>query len=273
MKATVSFPALPKAPSPWRMDGPSGINRVWRRCAGQALIEALLGLGLLVVLFWAISVLGRQLDLVQQLAHASRHAVFLQAAGEWDEALEQSLLADFWLAGHEQRWRTSQAQSLIVPGSARWQSGRSSLPGTAEIGGTQQDAAQLRPEWGLQDAGVYQRQAQVSLRGFRAWAPGVESDSASVMMPALVLQRQTSLVAGAGATAGDEESTERLERGPSAWARAAERSRDLGRAATRLLSPLEQGWGRPRPRWDWVRSWQHERPALTVTESGGAGGW
>lgn len=241
--------------------------------AGQAMVEALLGLGLLVVLFWAVSVLGRQLDLVQQLAHASRHAVFLDAAGEWDEALEQTLLEDFWLAGHEQRWRTPQSLSLVVPGSARWQTGRSSLPSAAEIGGTQRDAAQLRPEWALQDTGVYQRHAQVSLRGFRVWVPGAGSDSAKAMMPALVLQRQTSLVAGAGATSSDEETSKRLEHGPSGWAKAAERSRDLGQTATHLLSPLEQGWGRPTPRWDWVSSWQHQRPALTAPESGGEGGW
>lgn len=244
------------------------------RCGGQALVEAMLGLGVMIVLAWAVIGLGRRFDLVQQLAHASRHAVFIEATQASDEVQTQNWLREFWLTGAEQRWPAPQGGSVLVAGSERWQDAKASLPAEAQPGGTQFDARRLRPQWDLQDRGLVWRGAQVSLRDWRLWAPGDHEKGAGVAaLAGTTLMRHTTLVAGTGHTADDEETSRRLEQGQLGWAAAANRSRALGQDLTRMLTPLERGWGRPMPRWDWVRSWQGERPTLGQEEFGGGAGW
>lgn len=224
--------------------------------AGQGLVEGLLGLAVLVVMFWAVGWVGRQLDLVQQLAHASRHAAFV-AATQPAATESTDVLSTFWLGQSHQRWRRADGTPLLRDGTERAGQALLALEAQAQPGASLAAAARLRREWGLQDRGLRRHVAEVTLQEIRAWGP----DGSAPSLAGRRLRRQTTLLVDAGASPDDGVTTARLEQGALGWAAAARQSRALGRQLSESLQPLDRGWDRAAPRWNWVESWQYQRPA------------
>lgn len=251
-------------------------------CQGQAMIEGLLVLGVLVILFWAVAWVGRQLDLVQHLAHASRHAVFVDAIAPGAAPPAAEVLTDFWLvgrlAGAAGHAAAAPGAGLVLPGSVQWGLAQSPLSARAQPGGTLPSAQALRRDWALEDPGLRQRTAEVRLRELSFARSGVIAalrPAAATNPGGITLRRSTVLAAGAGASVDDTDTTRRLAQGEAGWAAAATASREVGQQLQSGLQPLEGGWGRAAPQWDWLGKWQHLRPdphSFTRGTSGG-GGW
>ncbi|MCK9511634.1 MAG: hypothetical protein M0R28_10445 [Pigmentiphaga sp.] len=218
---------------------------------GQALLEGLAALSVLVLLFWAVTWLGRGFLAIDRLAHASRHAAFLTAQGE-DAAERQMWLEEFWLETPARWWRQRRHGVEGLPPAGHWAERRQALASSAQPGGAHPEAMRLRPQWQLEDEGLLIMEAAAAIPGWvsRGATPG-----------SIGLRRHTALASGAGYSHDDAHSTRRLEGGEAAWGAAAARSRDVGRAVAERLEPVDRAWSRPSPRWDWVASWQARRPA------------
>ncbi|MGE4337172.1 MAG: hypothetical protein AB7E55_14510 [Pigmentiphaga sp.] len=226
--------------------------RVRRRMCGQSLLEGLAALSVLVLLFWAITWLGRGFLVADRLTHASRHAAFLAAQGE-DAAGRDAWLEQFWLEAPAWWWRQRRHGVNGLPPAGQWAEWRWPLTPLAQPGAADFEAVRLRPQWQLEDEGLLVLEAATTIPGWAA--PGAA--------PGLIrLRRHTALATGAGYSRDDAHSTQRLEEGEAAWGAAAARSRELGRAVTERLEPVDRAWSRPSPRWDWVASWQARRPAV-----------
>ncbi len=232
---------------------------------GQALVEGVVGLSLLVVLFWAVPWVGRYLDLVDVLQHASRHAAFSEATqAEHDAGMPEASdgpAADFWMSDASLRWRTPSGRPAVEANRLRWRREEVALGEAAQPGQGQPNMAQIRAGWGLQDRGMPGWRASVNV----AWLNPEPSESAR-----LKLSRQTILAKYAGHSRNDQASSDRLAAGELAYAGAANASRRVGQSIATRVDPLEAGWPRQLPEWDWTGRWQMLRPRVMNQAAGGS---
>src|SRR5690625_7719816 len=136
---------------------------------GQALVEGVVGLSLLVVRFWAVPWVGRYLDLADVLQHASRLAAFNEAVADSQPGSLALSVPELWLPPDGARWRTPDGRA--VANSARSSLKRETIPlaASAQPGQGGAAMAELREGWSLADQGMPRWRASARL----VWlAPG-----------------------------------------------------------------------------------------------------
>jgi len=219
---------------------------------GQALLEGMVGLVALVVMFWAIPVLGRYQDIVLQSAHASRYAAFLSALGVPAQEDVSAMAGTAYFSGSPQRWRTASGEALMPIGpeisTRRVPDTRGEQPGSSHAA-----AAMLRREWRVGDDAMLQ--ATVLTQPRDVVPLGIAAPDF------LRINRSTSILTGAGYASSDMAVQQRVAHGASGWAQAAARSASAGREVAARMQAVDEAWARPHPDFDWLGAWQALVPA------------
>ncbi len=213
---------------------------------GQALLEGMVGLVALVVLFWAIPVLGRYQDIALQAAHASRYAAFLAAIGAADKEEVSGMAATAYFSGSSLRWRTASGDALM-PFAPEVSMQRVPAAASMQPGADHAAVAALRREWQVGDDAMLQA---------TVLAQPHDLVSGHAAPRSLGIRRSTSILTGAGHAYSDEAVQQRVAQGAAGWATAASRSSLAGREVTARMQAVDEAWARPRPAFDWLGPWQ-----------------
>ncbi|CAM5790936.1 hypothetical protein [Castellaniella caeni] len=222
---------------------------------GQAVAEALAVLLALGSLWVGVLWLGRVQDAALQLSHDSRQAAFAFAHQEMSPAE----LAATW-AARPSAWASRRLDRRGDPLLAAVPPPHvEPLPGAAVSGpgNSYPGAAALRQELALGDGALWRAEASARTRG-TAQPTGALWD---VDLRTLSLRRQTVILRGAGAAAGDAAVQAVLGASGQAWGQQARQSQAVGRQVTQRLRGIDEAWGRALPEWDWLRAWTAEVPA------------
>lgn len=122
----------------------------------------------------------------------------------------------------------------------------------------------LRREWAGPRDGLWQADAGARVfPGGRAWTAGQRLGVAT-----RPLNRQTTILVGAGHASGDAHTQRRIASAPTAWRSAAQSSLQAGRAVAARLRGVDRGWRRPPPRFDWLQPWHDLVPANRLRGAG-----
>lgn len=243
------------------------------RATGQSLTEALIGMVALAGLFVLIPVLGRYQDLGLQSMHAASNVAFATVRGAADPA--RAAVHPFQNAA--QRWTDRRGRAMLtLDGSGLGASVMVTDDAGAawQVGGQQAQARQLRQQWGL-DGGIVTarvRTSPASGTGASAAVPGNATTPAAAgglgtlwsggITPSI--HRHISILAGVGHAESDAAAQSRMASSRLAWADNASQSVRTGRAAASALQPLDAGWQRPAPSFDWLSPWSGLVPASVV---------
>jgi hypothetical protein len=247
--------------------------------AGQSLVEALVGMVALAGLFILIPVLGRYQDLGLQSMHAASGVAFATARNAPDPA--SAAAHPFQQA--TRRWTDRRGHAMLTLdesgiGAAVGLSG-SSNEGW-QLGGQHSAARALRQEWAL-DGGLLTARVRVSPAagtgasppgparlGVGAGLPGGDSASgAGTLWTGLVappVHRRLAILPGAGHAGSDAAAQSRMASSGLAWSTNARQSVSAGRAAAAVLQPLDAGWNRPAPDFDWLSAWSGLVPSSAL---------
>jgi len=220
------------------------------RCTqqGQALAEGMLVL-LLAGLLWATIVhIGQLQDMAVQAQHASRVAAF--SAVHDTLATDTRSLRKTYFAGVAHRWRDHAGRRLLPDPDAQVSlrvMQKAPLPAQAQPGQTDVDATRLRQEWRLDDAGLVQAAVAISVQ-------------VPFQQAGMTIRRHTAILRDAGHSPDADSAQHRVGESAYAWADAARRSQLVGQRVQKVLEPVDAGWHRPSPSYDWLMPWAGEYP-------------
>lgn len=245
-----------------------------RQC-GQSLTEALIGMVALAGLFVLIPVLGRYQDLGLQTMHAAHGVAFAAARGVPDPT--RAAAHPFQQA--DKRWTDRRGRAMLaLDGSGVGASTTvADNAGAAwQIGGQHAGARQLRQDWSL-ERGIVTARVRSSPQAGRGASPaggarlgsGGEASQAGAgtlwsggITPPI--HRRVAILTGVGHADGDAAAQSKMASSRLAWSGNASQSVSAGRAAASVLQPLEAGWPRPAPDFDWLSAWSGLVPADAV---------
>lgn len=220
------------------------------RSGGQALIEGMVGLGALMVLFWAVPLVGRYQDMALTSAMGSGHAAFLATRDDFSDAALAQAVTSAWMGKAAYRWRDAAGQPLLR--SAAIAQHRTALAASAQPGGVTAQA--LRRGWELEDTGV--RVVSMST---------VARDLTQAGGRSLTLRRGTAVLADAGHAATPAAAQARVARQGPGWRAAQAGSAVLAKGIGLLAYPVDAAWRRPRAGTDWVAAWEDLVPPDRLT--------
>jgi hypothetical protein len=242
------------------------------RQTGQSIVEALVGVVALAGLFVLIPVLGRYQDLGLQTMHAASGVAFASTRGVPDP----QRAAAYPFADATRRWTDRKGRAMLPAdgsGLGAVSAMADDAAATWQIGGHHAGARQLRQEWSLDGGMVTARVRTSPVAGTGASSggsakPGTDSSGhagtrwmGDITPP---IHRRIAILAGAGHAGGDAAAQSRMASSPLAWSDDATRSVRAGRAAAAVLQPLDAGWQRPAPDFDWLSAWAGLVPAAAL---------
>jgi len=223
-----------------------------RRCTaaqqGQALAEGMLVLLLAGLLWAAIVYVGQLQDVAVQAQHASRVAAF--AAAHDTLSTDTQALRQAHFAGAAHRWRDHAGRRLLPDPDAQVSlrlMQQAPLPTQAQPGQTDADATRLRQEWRLDDAGLVHAAVAIPVQ-------------VPFQRAGMTIRRHTAILRDAGHSPDAGSAQRRVGESAYAWADAARRSRTAGQHVQKMLEPVDAGWHRPSPSYDWLMPWAGEYP-------------
>jgi len=226
------------------------------RCTqqGQALAEGMLVLLLAGLLWAAIVHVGQLQDMAVQAQHASRVAAFTAAHDTL--STDTQALRQTHFAGAAHRWRDHAGRRLLpdpdVQVSLRVMQ-KTSLPAQAQPGQADADATRLRREWRLDDAGLVHAAVAISVQ-------------VPFQQAGMTIRRHTAILRDAGHSPDAGSAQRRVGESAYAWADAARRSQSVGQGVQKALAPVDAGWHRPSPSYDWLMPWSGEHPGQVEHE-------
>ena len=242
------------------------------RAAGQSLTEALIGMVALAGLFVLIPVLGRYQDLGLQSMHAASNVAFATVRGAPDPARD----AAHPFQNAAQRWTDRRGRTMLtLDGSGLGASVMVTDDAGAawQVGGQHAQARQLRQQWGL-DGGIVTARVRTSPAAGTGASAAVPDKAATPSSGGLgtlwsggitpSIHRRVAILAGVGHAESDVAAQSRMASSRLAWADNASQSVRSGRAAASVLQPLDAGWQRPAPSFDWLSPWSGLVPASAV---------
>lgn len=231
--------------------------------SGQAALEALVSMLALAVLWAAVVWLGRIQDLALQASHAARYAAFMTTRHDIDTPEVGVRLASFEGIGNQWSDRRGEALHSSVYQDINVNFARGSpIAPHDQIGGDGRNVTQLRQDWGSADNGVMS--AQVSLVP-RTVLEHDEDESSLLKLHQFDqtyprIRRHTSIMTGSAHSSSDASAADRIAESELAWSRPARNSYRLGRRVDTVASRVDEGWGRPRPIFDWLQPWAERVP-------------
>lgn len=229
---------------------------------GQALVEALVALSVLLLVWAAVAWLGRYQDIALQASHSSRYAAFTQARGE---ALLPDVVRQHYFAGSTHRWSDLGGRLLLADkNQVQVEVSRGpQLQVMAQPAQAAHHAQVLREQWAVADAGIVDARIHVAFTSAERQGP-----KAGVFMSGLrdfnqsypALVRHTSILEGAGHAAGDAQAQQRVDGSVLAWSSAADASYGLTQQIKSVMNAVDAGWRRPEPTQDWLGPWAGDIP-------------
>ncbi len=244
---------------------PPGLARP--RCnaqAGQALAEALVALSALLLVWAAIAWLGRFQDIALQATHASRYIAFAEARGA---PVSAETVQRHFFGTPVHRWADRKGKLLFSDQGAHVQlevEHGPQLDGQAQPGQDAAHAATLRSQWRVADAGIVDARVAIQPPGMPGAAAGGKTGFMSTLRdfdrayPKLL--RHTSIATAAGHASDDESAQQRVAQSALAWGDSARHAYGLARQISSRMSPVDAGWSRPRPTFDWLDAWTGQVP-------------
>lgn len=227
------------------------------RQAGQALVEALVALSMLLLIWAAIAWLGRYQDIALQASHASRYAAFAIARGETPS--QNAIRQDYFL-GPTHRWADRRGALLLAEDQITLDADRGpALHDMAQPAQAAEYAQTLREQWGVADSGIVDARISVAftsrqLHGGpepKTFMSGIRDFDKAY--PGLA--RHTSILVDAGHALDDSDAQQRVAGSDPAWADAARTSYGLAQQIKTVMNPVDAGWHRPGPTHDWLEAW------------------
>jgi hypothetical protein len=238
------------------------------RQGGQALVEGIAVLGVVLLLGLAIAWLGRFQDMALSAQNASRHAAFQQARA--GTAMMSGSLSRHYFSGPAHQWADHRGRSVLGDGgegvgvSLR----RQVLESDAQPGGRGAYASALRSDWGIQDPGLLRVDVALS-----AALPPLNGDAPNrgwlrfdARYPAL--RRHTAILTGAGHAPGDTQVQQMLAQSELAWHSSARLSILAGEKVTTVMSRVDSAWNRTAPDFDWLGPWAGRIPEHHLAVAG-----
>ncbi|TCT04098.1 pilus assembly protein [Paralcaligenes ureilyticus] len=254
--------------------GTTGRSQCLSVCAqrGQAAIEALVVLLVLLSLWVGIAWLLRFQDIALQTQHASRYAAF--SLSRHFELRPVDDIRRRYFSGPAHQWTDRGGLRLLDPAQVSLQVTRhQKLSALAQAGGVLPDAVSLRQGWQIEDAGIVRAQVlaaphrperhllrkadglKVGMGQFDAWYP--------------VLSRHTAILVDAGHASGDQDTQRRVAQSGQGWGDSAADSYRLGRQVSAAVQAQDRAWNRAGPEFDWLRRWAGFVPARHLNASQG----
>lgn len=239
-----------------------------RRQSGQALLEGMVAMLVLLALWVGVAWLARFQDMALQASHASRFAAFSLARDPGYASIGAIRQSYFSGPGHQ--WKDRRGTEILIAGrnevvlditrDAR-------LPSGAQPGADHAGATQLRKEWRLEDAGIASAAVRVTAQRAVEQAqsetdrPGA-GDSLGLGLRhfdaySMPLVRHTAILLDAGHASNDRETQVRVAQSDLGWGGAANASYGLGRKISSAMNAVDGAWQRPEPVFDWLGPW-HE---------------
>lgn len=237
------------------------LSRSITSCVGQALVEGMVLVLVLISFFIAIPWLGRLFDIGMQQMHASRYAAF-----QWSRQLQspdEKKIKHKFLLSNEHQWRDRRHQRIVTAESINMRTERQIVLDDDKQPGKQvAQAATLRRQWGLQDQGVVNIKLAVSpiYTGYKQnSSTSLGLDAGFLERLPLTIYRNTAILVDAGHSDSDKTSHYRTGQSDLAWQEVAERSYALGKHIQRYAEPAE-GFARENPIFDWLLPWAGKLP-------------
>lgn len=258
--------------APW--SGTAGRSQCLSLCAqrGQAAIEALVVLLVLLSLWVGIAWLLRFQDIALQTQHASRYAVF--SLSRHFELRPVDDIRRRYFSGPAHQWADRSGLKLLDPAQLSLQVTRhQKLSALAQAGGALPDAVLLRQGWKIEDAGIVRAQVLAAPhRPERRLLPKADGlrvgmDQFDTWYPAL--SRHTAILVDAGHASGDQDAQHRVAQSGLGWGDSAADSYRLGRQVSAAVQAQDRAWNRAEPELDWLSSWAGFVPARHLNASQG----
>ena len=205
------------------------------RQAGQALVEGVLAIPLLIGLWLGVAHVGNLLHAANRAADLGRLHAFL-AAARVDPLRPEAIAAGI---------ASSNEAVSLRRAAARQDAGHVAFAG---------DTGALRREWLAHDPGLLHARARAVTRAPVRLGP-------AMAMPSSALARYTVIATGAAHSSGDAQAQDRIARSATGWGNAADLSRRHGQRIANVMSRVDRPWRRPAPDFDWLRPWQGVVPA------------
>lgn len=224
---------------------------------GQALVEGLVVMLVLLSLWVGIGWLGRFQDMALQATHASRYVAF--ALSRDPDAHPVTDMREYYFSGKAHQWSDRRGQRLLSPGLDEVTlrvDRQAALAEHAQPGGTAKDASTLRQQWHIQDAGILASHVAVSLLPGHGQAPTTSVTGLSDLdHQQLVMRRHTAILTGAAHASGDAATQQVVADSALGWSKSAGSSYALGNSIATAMSSVDAAWSRPEPIFDWLGPW------------------
>ncbi len=229
---------------------------------GQALVEGMVALIVLLSLWTGIAWLGRLQDIGLQATHASAYSAFSSSrdpAAKIDKDVKQS-----YFAGPAHQWADRRGKRIFSPDLDEivLQSMRhAAIDDKAQPGGPGNNALSLRRDWGLDDTGILVSQIKVAPLASRPTSSKASFISlADFDMPYPELRRHTAILTGAGHASTDLTVQQTISRSELGWGNSATLSYGHGKSIATAMIAVDAVWNRSEPVFDWLEPWAGRVP-------------
>lgn len=237
-----------------------------RRQAGQALVEGMVAMLILLSLWVGVAWLSRFQDIALQTSHASRFAAFSLARDPGYVSI--GAIRQSYFSGPSHQWKDRRGNEVLSAGRNEVLleiTRHARLPSGAQPGAAHAEAVTLRQEWLLEDTGIASAAIKVdvqraALQGQHAADQPNAGDSFGLGLRqfdtySIPLVRQTAILLGAGHASSDRETQVRVAQSGLGWSSAANASYGLSRKISSVMNAVDGAWRRPEPVFDWLGPW------------------
>lgn len=230
---------------------------------GQALVEGLVVLLVLLSIWVGIAWLGRFQDMALQATHASRYAAF--ALSRDPDAPVEADMRRYYFSGSAHQWSDRRGERLLSPGleEVTLRADRQTvLADQAQAGGPVNNAGILREQWHIEDTGILA--SNIAVSPLARSGPATATDSFTGLnyfdRQQLVMRRHTAILTGSGHASSDAVSQQVVADSALAWGQSAGSSYARGQSVAAAMSQVDAAWNRAEPIFDWLGPWAGRVP-------------
>lgn len=229
---------------------------------GQAVVESLVLLLVLMAMFMAIPWLGRLSDIGLQQTNASRFAAFQLTRHE--AGIDENDLKHRYFLNRDHQWKDRANNDVITSENIYISLSRErKLDEYMQPGSKGSHQQTLRREWDIEDKGIATiavhtkpQYTQVDDTSNTPISAGLSFFDSQV----LNIQRHTSILTGTAYSPSDLSAHQRSGTSDLAWREVAEQSYESGKKVAEIAVPIDAAWDRPIPVFDWLTPWQGHLP-------------
>lgn len=239
------------------------MNKCIRQQQGQSLAETLIVMVAILLFFTVIPWLGRLIDINLHQTNASSYAAF-QFTRQLDGVVEEDIKQRFFI-GTDKNWRNRRQELIVNPEQVQISIDRSQKLSADMQAGMQSEYAQtLRQEWQIEDQGIVNAQLQVTpfygqVSASESSALGLNLGFVDSLQPRL--RAHTAILSDAAHSSTDIATHQRTAWSDLAWSNVSTESYEIGKKIQSNASPVDRGFDRADPVFDWLVPWAGKLPA------------